>query len=116
MRPSRSSPRDDEQASLKAQAVTMAMNLGQMKVLLMAQTTPRFPGRCWPPWCGGWSSSSCSSVCSPLPTRRPGTALVAASVSVAVAVFLVMELDQPLGGIIRIPSEPMLRAMSEFTR
>ena len=109
------SPRDDEQASLKSQAVTMAMNLGQMKVLLMAQTTPSIPrpllaAVVW------WLVIIFLffSLLSPS-NATTGIALVAASVSVAVAVFLVMELDQPLGGIIRIPSEPLVRAMSQFT-
>jgi hypothetical protein len=40
--------------------------------------------------------------------------LVAGAVSVAGAVFLIMELDQPLGGLIRISRAPMLKALSQF--
>ena len=50
------------------------------------------------------------------PNATTTVALVAAAVSVAVAIFLIMELDQPLGGMIRIPSGPMMNALSHFTR
>jgi hypothetical protein len=35
---------------------------------------------------------------------------------VAAAVVLTLELDQPLGGLIRVSSEPMTRAISQFGR
>lgn len=109
------SPRDDEQASLKLQAATLASNLGQLKVLLLEQTAPSIPrpllvALAW------WLVVIFLyfSLLAP-PNATTGIALVAAATSVAVAVFLVMELDQPLGGFLRIPSDPMVKAMSHFT-
>jgi hypothetical protein len=32
------------------------------------------------------------------------------------AIFLILELDQPFGGIIRISSEPMVKALSRFAK
>ena len=39
-------PRDDMQGSLKVQAETSAADLGQLRLLLLAQTVPSIPSRC----------------------------------------------------------------------
>lgn len=109
-------PRDDTQRSLKAQATTVAVEVGQLQFLLMAQ--------------------SASSVSKPLmtamlcwlvviflgfsllapPNATTAVALLAAVFSVAVGVFLILELDQPMSGFIRISSEPMLNVMNQFAK
>ena len=43
-------------------------------------------------------------------------ALVASAFSVACAVFLILELDHPLGGLIRIPSEPMINVLNHLAK
>ena len=43
-------------------------------------------------------------------------ALVAATLSVAGAVFLILEMDLPFEGMIRISSEPMVKAMSHLAK
>jgi hypothetical protein len=43
-----------------------------------------------------------------------GMSLLAGTAALAGTVFLSMELDQPLGGLIRISSQPMLNALSRF--
>ena len=48
------------------------------------------------------------------PNTTTAVALIAAAVSVAVAIFLIMELDRPFGGIISIPSGPVMKALSHF--
>jgi len=48
------------------------------------------------------------------PNATTTLALVASAFSVACAIFLILELDHPFGGLIRIPSEPMLNAMSQL--
>ena len=50
------------------------------------------------------------------PNATSTLALVSAAVSVAVAVFLIMELDHPWGGMIRISSEPMLQRLEHSHR
>ncbi len=107
-------PRDEMQRGLKAQAATLAVDLGQLRMLLLAQMVPSIPRPlllsvvCWLLiiFLG-------FSLLAP-PNATTTLALVAAAVSVAGAVFLIMELDQPLGGLIRISSEPMLNALAQL--
>jgi hypothetical protein len=110
------SPQNDVQRSLKAQATTVAVEVGQLQTLLMAQ--------------------SVSSVSKPLltamvcwlvviflgfsllapPNATTAVALLASVFSVAVAVFLILELDQPMSGFIRISSEPMLNVLNQIAK
>jgi hypothetical protein len=43
-------------------------------------------------------------------------ASVVSALSVARAIFLILELDQPFGGLIQISSEPMLNALSQLAK
>ena len=110
----RLSPHDDTQRGLKTQAAALAIDLGQLRMLLQAQMVPSIPKPllisvvCWLLiiFLG-------FSLLAP-PNATTTLALIAAAVSVAGAVFLIMELDQPLGGLIQISSEPMLNALSQL--
>jgi hypothetical protein len=42
--------------------------------------------------------------------------LTISALAVAAAIFLILELDQPFGGLIRISSEPMLDALHELAK
>ncbi len=110
----RLSPGDDMQRSLKAQAATLAVELGQLRMLLQAQMVPSIPKALL-------ISVSCWLVIIFLsfallapPNATTTLSLVAAAISVAVALLLIMELDQPLGGLIRISSEPLLNALNQL--
>jgi len=49
------------------------------------------------------------------PTKASNTlALIAGAFSVACAVFLILELDHPFAGVIRIPSEPMVNVLNRL--
>ncbi len=48
------------------------------------------------------------------PNATTTLALVASAFSVACAVFLILELDHPLGGLIRVPSEPMVNVLNHL--
>ena len=49
------------------------------------------------------------------PTKASNTlALIAGAFSVACAVFLILELDHPFAGVIRIPSEPMTNVLNRL--
>ena len=110
------SPRGDTQRGLKAQASTLAMDLGQLRMLLLAQMTPSIPKPlllavvCWLViiFVG-------FSLLAP-PNATSTLALASAAVSVAVAVFLIMELDRPWGGVIRISGEPMCNVLAQFAK
>jgi hypothetical protein len=112
----RLSPRDDIQRSLKAHAVTLAAELGELRTRLMIQSVPSI------------STALLVAVVSWLvviflgfsllaPSNAMTTLALAAAVSSVVgAVFLILELDQPFTGLIRISSEPMLNALNRLGR
>jgi hypothetical protein len=109
-------PRDEMQRSLKAQATTLAVELGQLRTLLLAE--------------------SISSIAKPLLfvvafwlvvifltfsliAPRNGTAafaLMISAVSAATAIFLILELDRPFSGLLRISNEPMLNVLSQLEK
>ena len=112
----RLSPNDDTQRSLKAEAVSLVTDLGQVRSLLAAQSVPSvsipmliilvfwlaiiFVG---------------FSVLAP-PNATAILALMFSVLAVSGAIFLIMELDQPFGGLIRISSEPMLNALHQLAK
>jgi hypothetical protein len=113
---SRLSPRDDAQHALKTQAATLMVQLAEVRALLQAQAV--------------------SSVSKPLlialviwlvviflgfsllaPSNATTTlALIAGAFSVACAVFIILELDFPFAGIIRVPSEPMIKTLAHLNK
>lgn len=108
------SPHDDTQRKLKEQATTLATDLGQLRSLLAAQGVPSISQ----PmliilvfWLAiiflGFS------VLAP-PNATVILALMVSALAVSGAIFLILELDQPFGGVIRISSEPMLNALHQF--
>jgi hypothetical protein len=109
-------PRDETQRGLKAQAMRLLVELGQVRTLLLVQSISSIARplliavACWLViiFLG-------FSVVAP-PNATTGLALIASAFSVAGAVFLILELDQPLGGLIRIPSEPMVDALSHLEK
>jgi hypothetical protein len=104
-------PHDDTQRALKTQIANLMVDLGQLRALLIAQSIPSismpmliilvswlvviFFG---------------FSLIAP-PNSTTTLALVAAAFSVACAIFLILELDQPFGGLIHIPSEPIINVL-----
>jgi hypothetical protein len=104
-------PRSDGQRALQSQAESILVNFGQERLLLFAQ-----------------SGSSISTpflvvvvfwltvlfISFGLFAPRNGTAiatLLVAAISVAGALFLILELDQPFSGLIQIPSAPLRNAL-----
>lgn len=106
------SPRDDTQRAWKAQAAALATDLGQLRMLLLAQAVSSIPGPlllsvvCWL-----LVIFLVFSLLAP-PNATTTLSLLAAALSVAGAVFLILELDQPLRGLIRIPPDPLLHALT----
>jgi len=110
------SPRDDAQRKLKEQAISVGIDIGQLRSLLVAQSVPSIST----PmliilvlWLAviflGFSTLAPPNVTTIL-------ALIVSAVAVSGAIFLILELDQPFGGIIRISSEPMVNALSQFAK
>src|SRR5204863_3261317 len=110
------SPHDDTQRALKTQIANLMVDLGQLRALLIAQSIPSismpmliilvswlvviFFG---------------FSLLAP-PNATTTLALVASAFSVAGAIFLILELDHPFGGLIHIPSEPMINVMNHLAK
>jgi hypothetical protein len=110
------SPHNDMQAALKAQAASLAVDVAQIRSLLVAQSVPSiskpmliilvlwlviiFLG---------------FSVLAP-PNATTILALTVSALAVSGAIFLILELDEPFGGLIGISSEPMLNALHQLAQ
>jgi hypothetical protein len=107
---------DDAQRTFKSQAAALANDLGQMRWLLFEQTesslsVPLLVIMVF------WLALTFVSVSLFAPPNA--TAIVAqimGALSVAGAIFLILELDQPFGGLIRISSKAMLEALSHLVK
>ena len=110
------SPQDDTQRKLKDQATIVAIDLAQLRSLLAAQSVPSIST----PMLiilVSWLVViffGFSVLAPPNPTVI--FALMISALAVSGAIFLILELDQPFDGVIRISSEPMLNALHQFAR
>ena len=108
-------PQDEAQRALKTEASSLMAQLAELRGLIQAQAV--------------------SSVAKPLlialavwlvvifvgfgllaPANSTSTlALVAGAFSVACAVYIILELDSPFAGVVRIPSEPMFKVLAHLS-
>ena len=112
----RLSAQNDTQAALKSQAATSATDLGQVRSLLAAQSVPSVSTAMLiilVSWLVVIYTGF--SVLAP-PNTTTILALMVSALAVAGAIFLILELDQPFGGLIRISSEPMLNALHQLAQ
>jgi hypothetical protein len=108
------SPQNDAQRSLKAQLLTMAINLGQTRWLLFEQS-----GRSIPIpflvvlvfWLGLIFATF--GLFAP-PNATVVVALLLGALSVSAAIFLILELDLPFEGLIRLSDEPLRKALAHL--
>ena len=112
----RLSPHDDAQRTLKGQVTTLMVDLAQLRSLLVAQSIPSI-SKPMLIILVSWVVVIFFgfSLLAP-PNATTTLALVASAFSVAGAIFLILELDQPFGGLIRIPSEPMINVLSHLAK
>jgi hypothetical protein len=109
-------PQNDAQRSLKAQALSIGIALGQTRMLLFAQ--------------------SGSSISTPFlvvvvfwltiiflsfglhapPNATVITALFLCALSASGAIFLILELDRPFSGVIQISSAPLVNSLAQLGR
>lgn len=112
----RLSPRDDSQRTLKAQATSLAMELGQLRSLLVAQAVASVSKTllivvvCWLV-----VIYLSFSLLAP-PNATANIALLVSTIAVSGAIFLMLELDQPFGGMIQISSQPILNALNQLPK
>ena len=106
--------RDDAERTLKAQAVNLILEIGQLRSRMLAEST--------------------TSISTPMlivvvlwvmmiflvfsliapPNATANFTLIASALCVAGAIFLILELDHPFSGIMRISSEPMRNMLDEL--
>ena len=110
----RLSPQTDAQRAFKTQALAAAWDLGQMRWLLFEQAGTTI------------STSLLVVVVSWLailffnfglfgpPNSTVVAALLVAALSVSGAIFLILELDHPFGGLLRVSNQPLLNALSQL--
>jgi hypothetical protein len=109
-------PHSDAQHALQAQAVSLAVALGQTRWLLFAQSgtsisTPFLVVVVF------WLTALFVSFGLFAPRNATAvTALVVSAISVAGALFLVLELDQPFSGIMQLSDAPLRDAIAVLGR
>ncbi len=107
-------PQTEAQRTFKSQAAQLANELGQMRWLLFEQSqssisTPLLVMMVF------WMAMTYASVGLFAPAN--GTVVGAqflAALAVSGALFLILELDQPFDGLIRISNQPMLNALQHL--
>jgi hypothetical protein len=108
------SPQNDAQRSLQAQALTICIGLGQTHWLLAGQSDRSIPVPflvvmvCW---------LAIIFVSFGLFARPNATVIVAlfvCALSFSSAIFLILELDRPFDGLLRISSTPMREAIARL--
>ena len=112
----RLSPQDDTQRDLKTQATNLMVQLAEFRALLQAQAIPSLSKPlliALVAWLVviffGFSLLAPANATSYL-------ALVAGAFSVACAVFIILELNYPFAGVIRVPSEPMINVLDHLAK
>ncbi len=105
-------PHSDAQRVIQSQAESIMISIGQTRLLLFAQSASSI-SRPFLVVVVFWLSMLFVSF--GLFAPRNGTAiatLLIAAISVAGALFLILDLDQPFTGLLQIPSTPMHMALS----
>jgi hypothetical protein len=108
------SPTSDAQRSLQSQAVNMVIKLGQTRWLLVAQSRRSIPVPFlvavvfW--FCIIFASFGLSAPRNPVVIIT----LLICALSVSLAIFMILELDQPFQGMVQISSEPLRNALAHL--
>lgn len=105
------SPQNDTQRTLKEHAADLAVELASLRTLLRVQSLSSFS---WPLLVGVVFWLVIIFVSFGLLAPPNATAMVASvisAISVAAAFFLILEMDRPFSGIIRISKEPIVHAL-----
>ena len=105
------SPQNDVQRSLKSQAVQIATDLGQMRWLLFEQTETSISFAMLIVLISWLAIIFMSAVLFAPPNATVIVAVMLAALSVAGAIFLILELDMPFDGVIQISPAPMRNAL-----
>jgi hypothetical protein len=108
------SPQNDAQRSLKSQAVQVTTDLGQMRWLLFEQTESSISLPMLIVLIAWLAIIFMSAGLFAPPNATAIIALMLSALSVAGAIFLILELDMPFDGVIQIPSTAMRNALNHL--
>ena len=110
------SPRDDTQRKLKEEAASLATDLVQLRSLLQAQSVPSI-SKPMLIILVSWLVIIFLGF-SVLAPSNPTVifAFIISAVAVSGAIFLILELDEPFGGVLQISSEPLVHALSQSAK
>ena len=110
------SPQTDSQRTLRAEALRLGMDIGLMRWLMFAQRGSSIP-KPFLVILAFWFTILFSGF--GLFARFDGTVLatiLVCALSMAAAVFLILELDQPFEGLVRLSTEPLRAALQQLGR
>src|SRR6266513_1473893 len=105
------SPQNDVQRSLKSQAAQIAIDLGQMRWLLFEQTETSISLAMLIVLISWLAIIFMSAGLFAPPNATVIIALMLAALSIAGAIFLILELDSPFDGVIQISQRRMRNAL-----
>ena len=110
------SPRDDTQRKLKDEASSLATDLVQLRSLLYAQSVPSI-SKPMLIILVSWLVITFLGF-SILAPSNPTVifAFIISAVAVSGAIFLILELDEPFGGVLQISSEPLVHALDQAAK
>ena len=108
------SPADDAQRTLKTQSLTLTAQIAELRALMISQSVS-YISRPLLFVLIAWLIVVflTFSVIAPRSVTAL-TILIISALSISGAIFLIVELDRPFSGLIRIPNEPLLRALSNM--
>jgi len=107
---------DDAERVLKEQAVSLTHEIAQARYLMQAESLPSV-SKPMLIMLVHWLVLIFFSTSLIAPSSGAANfALIASALCVAGAIFLILELDRPFNGFLRISSEPMLNVLRQFGR
>jgi hypothetical protein len=107
-------PTNETQRGLKSEAITGAMELARLRTLLVAESIPSI-SKPLLIVVGCWLVLIFLSFSVIAPRNATATiALMVSALSAATAIFLILELDRPFTGLLRMSNEPMLKVLTQL--
>jgi Protein of unknown function (DUF4239) len=109
-------PHTESQRMFQASALKTAMDVGQARWLMFAQKGSAIPTQFLVVLVFWLAMLFASFSLFAKPNATIIIAVLVCALSVSGAIFLILELDRPFEGLIKIPSEPMRRALEQMGR
>jgi hypothetical protein len=110
------SPKTEAQRSLQAQALKVATDIAQSRWTLFAQRGRSISLPFLVVMASWLAIVFASFTLFAPPNATVFTTLLVCALVVASTIFLILELDRPFEGIVRVPSEPLQRALEQLGR